>query len=44
MEESDVTVEEPRRIDHVFVRAGARGPSLRIEACELIFDQPVGGV
>jgi endonuclease/exonuclease/phosphatase family metal-dependent hydrolase len=44
MEESPVTLEEPRRIDYVFVRGGERGPTLRIDACERIFDEPVGGV
>jgi endonuclease/exonuclease/phosphatase family metal-dependent hydrolase len=44
MEESDVTREEPRRIDYVFVRAGARGPTLDVADCRLIFDEPVGGV
>jgi endonuclease/exonuclease/phosphatase family metal-dependent hydrolase len=43
VQESPVTVEEPRRIDYILVRAGANGPSLRIAACELLFDQPVDG-
>jgi endonuclease/exonuclease/phosphatase family metal-dependent hydrolase len=40
MEESDVTREEPRRIDYLFVRAGARGPCLNIVDCRLIFEEP----
>jgi endonuclease/exonuclease/phosphatase family metal-dependent hydrolase len=44
MEDSPVTVEEPRRIDYVLVRAGASGPTLRIDACERLFDEPVDGV
>lgn len=43
MQESPVTVEEPRRIDYIFVRAGERGPSLRIDRCDRIFDEPIGG-
>jgi endonuclease/exonuclease/phosphatase family metal-dependent hydrolase len=31
-----------RRIDYIFVRCGAHGPTLAISACERIFDQPVG--
>ena len=34
-----------RRIDYIFVRCGEHeGPTLEIRACELIFDEPVGGV
>jgi endonuclease/exonuclease/phosphatase family metal-dependent hydrolase len=34
-----------RRIDYVFVRCGAHGgPTLAVEGCERIFDEPVGGV
>jgi endonuclease/exonuclease/phosphatase family metal-dependent hydrolase len=34
-----------QRIDHVFVRCGEQGgPTLRIAACEVVFDQPVAGV
>jgi hypothetical protein len=40
MEESDVTREQPRRIDYLLVRAGARGPCLDIAGCRLIFEQP----
>jgi endonuclease/exonuclease/phosphatase family metal-dependent hydrolase len=33
------------RIDHIFVRCGEQGgPTLRIVACEIVFDQPVAGV
>jgi endonuclease/exonuclease/phosphatase family metal-dependent hydrolase len=44
MEESDVVQEQTRRIDYVFVRGGAHGPSLEIAGCELLFDEPVDGV
>jgi endonuclease/exonuclease/phosphatase family metal-dependent hydrolase len=44
MEETDVTREEPRRIDYVFVRAGRRGPTLDVAECRLLFDEPVDGV
>jgi len=40
MEESEVTREEPRRIDYLFVRAGSRGPCLDVVDCRLIFEQP----
>jgi endonuclease/exonuclease/phosphatase family metal-dependent hydrolase len=34
-----------RRIDYILVRAGdGSGPSLAIEACELIFAEPVNGI
>jgi endonuclease/exonuclease/phosphatase family metal-dependent hydrolase len=34
-----------RRIDYIFVRCGEHGgPTLGIEGCERIFDQPAGGV
>jgi endonuclease/exonuclease/phosphatase family metal-dependent hydrolase len=33
-----------RRIDYVLVRCGRFGPTLRIAACERIFDEPVDGV
>jgi endonuclease/exonuclease/phosphatase family metal-dependent hydrolase len=42
MQETDVTREEPRRIDYVMLRAGARGPTLDVKDCRLIFDEPVG--
>lgn len=33
------------RIDHIFIRCGERGgPTLRIEACELAFDEPIDGI
>ena len=44
MEESDVTMEESRRIDYIFVRSDDRGPSLVPASCRLIFDEPVRGV
>ena len=44
MEESDVVHERSRRIDYIFVRADEHGPTLAISNCELIFDQPVGGI
>jgi endonuclease/exonuclease/phosphatase family metal-dependent hydrolase len=33
-----------RRIDYIFVRCGAHGPTLAVASCERLFDQPVGGV
>ncbi len=33
-----------RRIDYVFVRSGAHGPTLRVHDCFLVLDQPVDGV
>jgi endonuclease/exonuclease/phosphatase family metal-dependent hydrolase len=34
-----------QRIDHILIRCGERGgPTLRIEACELAFAEPVSGV
>jgi endonuclease/exonuclease/phosphatase family metal-dependent hydrolase len=34
-----------QRIDHIFVRCGQHGgPTLRIAACELAFDEPRGGI
>jgi endonuclease/exonuclease/phosphatase family metal-dependent hydrolase len=41
--ESDVRQEISRRIDYVFVRCDENGPTLEIAACELAFDQPIGG-
>jgi len=43
-EETDVRVETSRRIDYVFVRCDERGPTLDVRRCDLIFDEPVGGV
>ena len=40
----DWELETGRRIDHIFVRCSAHGPTLDIRACERIFDEPVGGV
>ena len=33
-----------RRIDHVFVRCSANGPTMDIRACKRLFDEPVDGV
>jgi endonuclease/exonuclease/phosphatase family metal-dependent hydrolase len=44
MEETDVAVEEARRIDYIFVRGDDRGPTLDVSVCDLIFDEPVRGV
>jgi endonuclease/exonuclease/phosphatase family metal-dependent hydrolase len=40
MEESNVTREEPRRIDYLFVRCTDDGPTLDVEDCRLIFADP----
>ena len=37
----DWELELGRRIDHIFVRCGAHGPTLNIRACERIFDEQV---
>jgi endonuclease/exonuclease/phosphatase family metal-dependent hydrolase len=33
-----------RRIDYIFVRCEAKGPTLRVDRCERLFAEPVGGV
>jgi endonuclease/exonuclease/phosphatase family metal-dependent hydrolase len=43
-EESDVRQEVNRRIDYVFVRGDDNGPTLMIEDCALVFDEPIRGV
>ena len=40
----DWELETGRRIDHIFVRCSAHGPTLDIQTCERIFDEPVNGV
>jgi endonuclease/exonuclease/phosphatase family metal-dependent hydrolase len=40
----DWELETGRRIDHIFVRCSAHGPTLDISTCERIFDEPVRGV
>jgi endonuclease/exonuclease/phosphatase family metal-dependent hydrolase len=40
----DWELELGRRIDHVFVRCSAHGPTLDVRACERIFDEPAGGI
>jgi endonuclease/exonuclease/phosphatase family metal-dependent hydrolase len=40
----DWELELGRRIDHIFVRCSAHGPTLDIRACERIFDEPVDSV
>jgi endonuclease/exonuclease/phosphatase family metal-dependent hydrolase len=42
--ESDWSRIPPRRIDYVMVRCDDRGPTLRIDSCERLFDAPVDGV
>lgn len=42
--EGEWTLEPGRRIDYLMVRCGDYGPTLDIVSCELIFDEPVGGV
>jgi endonuclease/exonuclease/phosphatase family metal-dependent hydrolase len=44
MEESEVRQEVGRRIDYVFVRGDANGPTLEIRDCALAFAEPVGEV
>ena len=38
------TLEPGRRIDYLMVRCGDYGPTLDVVSCELLFDEPVGGV
>ena len=40
----DWELELGRRIDHIFVRCSAHGPTLDIRACDRIFEEPVDGV
>jgi endonuclease/exonuclease/phosphatase family metal-dependent hydrolase len=40
----EVATAVSRRIDHVLVRAGAHGPTLRVLGCERVLDRPVEGV
>jgi endonuclease/exonuclease/phosphatase family metal-dependent hydrolase len=40
----EVATAVSRRIDHVLVRAGAHGPTLRVLACDRVLDHPVEGV
>jgi endonuclease/exonuclease/phosphatase family metal-dependent hydrolase len=40
MQESNVTREEPRRIDYLFVRCTDDGPTLDVRDCRLLFDAP----
>jgi endonuclease/exonuclease/phosphatase family metal-dependent hydrolase len=41
--EADWSRIPPRRIDYIMVRCDERGPTLRIESCERLFDKPVDG-
>jgi endonuclease/exonuclease/phosphatase family metal-dependent hydrolase len=34
----------PRRIDHILVRSGAKGPTLQVSDARVVLDQPVAGV
>lgn len=38
------SLEPGRRIDYVMVRCSEHGPTLDVRSCELVFDEPVGGV
>ena len=40
----EMALERGRRIDYVMARCGVHGPRLDVAGCELVFDQPVGGV
>jgi len=35
---------QARRIDYILIRAGDHGPTLQVARCDLVLDQPVGGV
>jgi endonuclease/exonuclease/phosphatase family metal-dependent hydrolase len=40
--EADWSRIPPRRIDYLLVRCDDRGPTLRVESCDRLFDEPVG--
>ena len=40
----DMPLDRGRRIDYIFLRCHDHGPTLKIERCERLFDQPVEGV
>jgi endonuclease/exonuclease/phosphatase family metal-dependent hydrolase len=40
----EMPLERGRRIDHILVRGGARGPLLDVADCRLVFTEPVDGV
>ena len=42
--EGAFTTAVSRRIDHVLVRSGLRGPTLRVADCRRVLDRPVDGV
>jgi endonuclease/exonuclease/phosphatase family metal-dependent hydrolase len=40
----EVSTAVTRKIDHVLVRSGLHGPTLRVDDCRRVLDSPVGGV
>ncbi|MGP3986150.1 endonuclease/exonuclease/phosphatase family protein [Streptomyces sp. 3N207] len=42
--QGDMPTAVDRRIDHILVRCGAHGPTLRVSSCERVLVQPVNGV
>jgi endonuclease/exonuclease/phosphatase family metal-dependent hydrolase len=42
--EADWSRIPPRRIDYILIRCDDRGPTLRVDSCRRLFDQPVDGV
>jgi endonuclease/exonuclease/phosphatase family metal-dependent hydrolase len=42
--DGEVSTAVSRRIDHILVRAGLHGPTLKAHGCRRILDAPVGGV
>jgi len=42
--EGEVGTAVSRKIDHILVRSGLHGPTLRVADCRLVLDSPVDGV
>jgi len=42
--EGEVATAVSRRIDHILVRSGLRGPTLQVADCRRVLDEPVNGV
>jgi endonuclease/exonuclease/phosphatase family metal-dependent hydrolase len=40
----EMTMELGRRIDYILIRSGMHRPTLAVDRCDLIFDEPVDGV
>lgn len=44
VQEGEVATAVTRKIDHILVRSGLHGPTLRVSACTRVLDEPVDGV